>query len=248
MKAVFLCAGYGTRLYPLTKEQPKALLSIAGEAILTHLLRKLEPITGLDEAILVSNDRFYQQFCDWKKAVKTKLAITVINDGTKKPDERLGAIQDLKLGLERGGANTDILVLASDNLFDSDLLSFAAFALKKKPGATVGVYDVQDKVLAQKYGLIKTDSSGKIAAFFEKPKNPPTTLASMGIYFLPLETLRHIDRYLETNRNPDAPGYYMSWLSKEIDLFAYRFSGIWFDIGDLDSYQKADHYFRSRGN
>ena len=245
MKTIFLCAGYGTRLYPLTENQPKALLSIGREPLLTHLLRKLEDISSLEHVIIISNDRFYHHFCEWRQAVKQNIPITIINDGTLDPDHRLGAIQDLKLGLKEGASDTDVLVLAGDNFFDADLEPFLSFAETKKPFVSVGVYDVKDRALARKYGLIKTDSSGKITAFFEKPKDPPTTLASMGIYYLPKDSLRHVDRYLETNRNPDAPGYYMSWLAKENGVFAYQFSGAWFDIGDLNSYHGADQYFQA---
>lgn len=245
MRTVILCAGYGTRLYPLTKDRPKALLSIAGEAVLTHLVRKLEPIDDLGSVCVVSNNLFYKAFSKWHVTLKSKLTITVINDGTKDPEHRLGAIQDLKLGLGDGTLEEDALVLAGDNLFDSDLESFVSYARGKKLGASVGVYDVRDRTLAQKYGLIKTDLSGKITDFFEKPKDPPTTLASMGIYYLPKESLTYLDRYLEANRNPDAPGYFIAWLAKEIDVFVFRFQGVWFDIGDIDSYRKADQHFQA---
>ena len=247
MKAVFLCAGYGTRLYPLTVEKPKPLLPIAGEALLTHLLRKLESIASIDQVVVVSNDRFYRHFCDWQAGIRTSKRVTVLNDGTKDPEHRLGAIQDLKLGWCHEGSDTDLLAFAGDNLFDADLFPFISFAESMRPGACVGVYDVKDRNLAQKYGLIKTDTSGKIIAFFEKPKDPPTTRASMGIYFLPKETFQLMDRYLKANQNPDAPGYYIGWLSKETNVFAYRFSGTWFDIGDLDSYQRADEFLKAHG-
>ena len=245
MKVVFLCAGYGTRLYPLTEDQPKPLLPIGDEALLTHLFRKLEPIETLESILVISNGRFYDHFCRWQKTLKTKKPVRILNDKTMNPDDRLAAIQDLKLGLEQEGKDHDFLVLAGDNLFDSELIPFVSFAQTKRPYASVGVYDVRDKTLAQKYGLIKTDSSGKITAFFEKPKDPPTTLASMGIYYFPKETLHFVDRYLEANRNPDAPGFYMSWLAKESSVFAFQFSGTWFDIGDLNSYHQADEYFKA---
>ena len=247
MKAVFLCAGYGTRLYPLTEDRPKPLLEVADEVLLTHLLKKLDSLSSLEDVVVISNDRFYAHFCRWQETLNSKRSIRIINDGTRDPDHRLGAIQDLKLGLEEGKKNADTLVIAGDNLFDSDFSRFVSFSESKRPSVCVGVYDVKDRVLAQKYGLIKTDSSGKISAFFEKPKDPPTTLASMGIYYLPKETLPLVDRYLETNRNPDAPGHYISWLCGQTDVFAFPFEGVWFDIGDLSSYQKADQYFRTRG-
>ncbi len=243
MKAIFLCAGYGTRLYPLTKDCPKSLLLIAGEALLNHLVRKLEAIPELDHIILISNARFYEQFVQWQKQFKTSCKISVINDGTSDNEHRLGAIQDLKLGMNLV-PGSDLLVLAGDNLFDSNLSPFIQYA-QSKSSPTIGFYDVHDRELAKKYGLIKTDSSGKIMAFFEKPSDPPTTLASMGIYYLPQDTLNLVDRYLAENQNPDAPGFYISWLANKTDVYAFPFHGAWFDIGDLSSYYKADEFFKT---
>lgn len=246
MNAIFLCAGYGTRLYPLTKDKPKPLLSIGGRALLDHLIEKLEAIRSLDQIVIVSNARFYDQFVEWQKTTPTKKKITIVNDGTTDNDNRLGAIPDLKLGMKALVKESDLMVLAGDNLFDADLSEFASYVASKRPAATVGVYDVQDRGLATKYGLIKTDSSGKIIAFLEKPKDPPTTLASMGIYFFPKETLAYVDRYLQSNGNSDAPGFYISWLTEQIDVYAFPFKGTWFDIGDLNSYYKADEFFKSK--
>jgi len=243
MKAVFLCAGYGTRLYPLTKDRPKALLPIGGKPLLNHLLNKLEPIQGIHHVILVSNGRFYDSFCEWKKSVNTTKKLSVLNDGTMDNEHRLGAIRDLKLALEQERVEDDVLILASDNLFDAELVPFVSFAEKKKAAAAVGVYDVGDRALATKYGLIQTNSEHKVTGFFEKPKDPPTTLASMGIYYLSKASLPLLDQYLETDQKADAPGFYIGWLSKQTEMYAFPFQGKWFDIGDLNSYENADQYF-----
>lgn len=248
MNVVFLCAGYGTRLYPLTKDKPKSLLLIAGEPLLKHLIKRLERIQSLDQIVIVSNARFYEQFKAWQKTAPLKDKISIVNDGTTDNDHRLGAIPDLKLGIQALSKSSDLMVVAGDNLFDLDLSLFASFAESKRPAASVGVYDVKDRSLASKYGLIKMNSSGKITAFLEKPKDPPTTLASMGIYFFPRETLIYVDRYLETKGNPDAPGFYVSWLIQQIEVYAFRFNGTWFDIGDLNSYDKADEFFKTQKN
>jgi glucose-1-phosphate thymidylyltransferase len=247
MKAIFLCAGYGTRLYPLTKDKPKALLSIAGTPLLNYLLEKVEAVSQVDQVVLVTNNQFYQPFCSWQKSLKSRLKTTVLNDQTTNNDNRLGAIKDLKFALNEAKLNDDVLVLASDNLFDSDLNSFVNFASQKKTEAAVGVYDVKDRQLATKYGLIKMDADNRVTGFFEKPKEPSTTLASMGIYWLSQKTFPLLDRYLAANQNPDAPGHYFSWLSKQIGLYAYPVQGNWFDIGDIESYERADQYFNSIG-
>lgn len=248
MKAVLLCAGFATRLYPLTQDQPKSLLSIAGEPLLNHLIRRMEAISDLTEIILVSNGKFESLFNRWARELETSKRIRVVSDGTMDNEHRLGAIRDLALAIERGAVHEDVLVLAGDNLIDAELTPFISFAKAKKPAASLGIFDIGDLGLARKYGLVETDTSDRITRFLEKPDAPPTTWASTGIYFLPRETLMFISRYLETSKNPDAPGYYMSWLANEIQMYAFRFGGTWFDIGDLASYRKADRYFESKKN
>lgn len=246
MKVVLLCAGFGTRLYPLTEDLPKSLLQIAGRPLLDYLVRKLEVLKSVEQVVLVSNARFYDQFTAWHQKLKSPLPLALVNDGTMDPEHRLGAIRDLKLALGGDGLKDlkdDVLVLAGDNLFEAPLEPFVSFALRKSPAACVGVYQVANKTLAQKYGLIQTDSSGKITAFFEKPRDPPTLLASMGVYFFPHQTLVWMDQYLNEHQNPDAPGYFLSWLVSRCDLFAFRFPGMWLDIGDFNSYEKANQHF-----
>ena len=243
MRAVLLCAGFGTRLYPLTEDRPKSLLQVAGEPLLNYLVRELETIPLLHQVTLVANGRFYDQFCDWQRKLKSRPTLTIVNDRAGEPENRLGAIKDLQMALSAEKSDDDILVLAGDNLFDAGLEPFISFALSKRPAGSVGVYQVESRALAKKYGLIQTDSSDKITGFFEKPENPPTLLASMGVYFFPKETLSWIDCYLGEHKNLDAPGYYISWLIKQVPLFAFRFGGSWFDIGDFNSYQKANEHF-----
>lgn len=245
MKVILLCAGFGTRLYPLTERQAKALLPVAGEPLLNHLIKKLVPMKDLTEIILVSNGRFFGDFIQWKEAQAAPCPMTVINDHTMDNDHRLGAIRDLKLGIEEGKVDDDLLVLAGDNLFDLDLMGFVTTAKSRAPGISVGAYQLADRELAKKYGLIKTDSSDKIIQFLEKPKDPPTLLASMGVYYFPKASLHFINRFLEENKNMDAPGYYLAWLLNRADLYAYPFQkGLWFDVGDMNSYQKADQHFK----
>ncbi len=245
MKAILLCAGFGTRLYPLTEHQAKALLPIADEPLINHLMKKLVSAEELAEIVLISNGRFYDDFVRWSNARKTDCPIRIVNDHTMDNDHRLGAIRDLKLAIDEAGVDEDILVLAGDNLFDLDLTGFIASARSRRPAASVGAYQLADRELAKKYGLIKTDSSEKIISFLEKPKDPPTLLASMGVYYFPMEGLHWIGRFLEENKNMDAPGHYLAWLLDRSPIFAYPFrQGLWFDVGDMTSYEKADKHYR----
>ena len=66
MKCVLLCAGYATRMYPLTENFPKPLLDIKGKALIDYLIDDLEGNELIDEYIIVSNHKFIDYFNDWK--------------------------------------------------------------------------------------------------------------------------------------------------------------------------------------
>ena len=120
------------------------------------------------------------------------------------------------------------------------LYMFTDFGKKKRPHGVIAVYDVGDKELAKRYGLVKTDANGKILEFQEKPPQPATTLASSGIYWLPREIWSLLDTYISSGHNTDQPGHYMRWLAENSGLFAFSLRGKWLDIGDLASYQQAN--------
>ncbi len=246
MKAIVLCAGYATRLYPLTQNTPKPLLPVGSKPILEWILDQLKAIKELDAVYLVTNDKFAGHFEKWARTASFPWPVETVNDGTTSNDNRLGAIGDLAFVCKKKNiGEEDILVLAGDNFFDSSLKDFADFGKAKRPGAVIAVYDVKDKELAKQYGLVETGPDGKVKAFYEKPANPPTTLASCGVYWLPKETRLLLDRYLAAGNNPDQPGHYMRWLAETASLYATPIKGKWLDIGDLASYEQANAMFGS---
>lgn len=237
---ILLCAGYATRLYPLTQNQPKPLLPVGGRPILEWILERLE---GLDvgRVFIVTNHRFAGHFEEWAKASKCPWPIEVVDDQTTTNENRLGAIGDLCYVLkEKKIVKKDLLVIAGDNLFDFDLREFVRLAGGKRPHGAIAIYDVKDRELAKQYGLVRVEAGGRIAEFYEKPQDPPTTLASCGLYWLPAESLVSLDRYLADGHNADQPGHYMRWLAQTGGLFAIPLKGRWYDIGDRASYEKAN--------
>jgi glucose-1-phosphate thymidylyltransferase len=66
MKAIILAAGYATRLYPLTKDTPKPLLEIKGRPIIDYIIDKLVKLKSLDEVFVVTNDKFFKSFLEWR--------------------------------------------------------------------------------------------------------------------------------------------------------------------------------------
>ncbi len=87
--------------------------------------------------------------------------------------------------------------------------------------------------------MIRIDPSGRITAIDEKPDNPATPYASMGIYYFPRASIRLIREYLRSPEKKDAPGHYAAWLLGKMPLFARVFKGRWYDIGSFDQLEEA---------
>lgn len=244
MKGILLCAGYGTRLHPLTENQPKPLLPVGGKPILEHLLEKMEGLSGLDEVFIVSNERFFQHFQAWAGTKQFPWRVEVVNDGTRTNESRLGAVGDLRFVVQKYRLTDDLLLFAGDNLFLCNLQPFVSFAEAHRPSASLAVIDVKERDLARQYGIVKTEREGKITEFFEKPADPPSTLASTGGYWFAGERLDLLDRYISEGHNADRLGDYIAWLAKVDRVYAFPLAGKWYDIGDLRSYHEADRHLR----
>jgi len=246
MDVIVLCAGYATRLYPLTRNKPKALLPVAGKPILEHILTHLEQLTEIDHIYIVTNHKFYTHFRKWSASWKGHVGVQVVNDGTKSNATRLGSIGDMAYVVRRKKISSDLLVIAGDNLFDDDLKRFQKIAQRRKNGISVAVTNVRSKQLARQYGILEANSKGRVRSFLEKPENPPSTLASAGIYYLPKRGLGWLKRFLVLYRKADALGFFIKWLVENHVVYAYTLKGKWFDIGDHKSLKEANQLFKKR--
>lgn len=247
MKALILAAGYATRLYPLTKDRPKPLLLVGRKTIIDYLMEKLEGIAEIDTIYIVTNEKFHGAFEGWLKARRSKKKTVIENDGSTANENRLGAIGDIRLVLERHKIYDDMIVLAGDNVFDWGLKEFTDFA-KEKPGSLAfGAYDIGDRTRAARtYGVVEIDKSGDIVNFIEKPETPPTSFIATGVYYFPQDKLNLITQYLKVGNEKDAPGHFIQWVHKKHEVRCRVFKGTWFDVGDLDSYRKANIFFQGK--
>ena len=245
MKILILAAGYATRLYPLTLTKPKPLLDVAGRPMIEHVLDHIAPIPGIDRVYVVTNDKFaapFQQWADGYRATKSKLNFTIINDGSTDDTNKLGAIGDLNLVLEREQVDDDLIVVAGDNLFSESIEAFGKFC-REKNAPVLGVYDVGDLEAIKKYNAITIDDGGRITYFEEKPKVPQSTLTGIALYFYPRATLPLIRQYVAEGNNPDQPGRLVQWLYPRTPFYTWRVPGLWFDIGSKETLAEANEIF-----
>lgn len=241
MKAIVLAAGYGTRLYPLTKDKPKMLLPIAGRPLIDYMIEKLDAVDEISEFLVVTNHRFAEVLSKWADSAPTDKPIRIIDDGTMSNEDRLGAIDDIRYVLGDAEVTEDHLVVAGDNLFGFDPNSLLEFYRSKGDGsAVVGLKDMAGSKMISQYSVVELDEDNKVVRFEEKPANPKTSLICICLYIFPADNRDLIDKYLLEGNNPDAPGYYLQWLHTRRDVYGFVFSESWFDIGDIDSYDEAN--------
>jgi glucose-1-phosphate thymidylyltransferase len=241
MRAIILAAGYATRLRPLTDTIPKQLLPVGGRPMLDWVCDRVGEVT--DDVELVTNARFADDFREW---AKRRGGVTVHDDGTRSNEDRLGAIGDIAFVLERTGTDDDLLVIAGDNLFDFALGDFVAFTRGKGVASAVAVYDCGDLELATQYGVVDSDENDRVVGFEEKPSEPRSTLVATAAYVYQQEHVPHVARYLDEGNPPDQPGRLIAWLYPREPVYAYRFAGPWFDIGNPEQLLEADNHWRER--
>lgn len=247
MKVVILAAGYAVRMHPLTLKTSKTLLAINGRKIIDRILDKIAALEyPVDSIYIVTNAKFFENFAAWLKKSKYRKRISIINDGTITNETRLGAIQDLEMAVKSVFINDDTLVIAGDNLFDFDINKFVKFAARNSNGVSVALHDVKDRNAAKNFGVVGIDADNRVVDFEEKPPDPKSTLISSGIYYFPGEKLSLIDEYVRMQSKLDAPGYYISWLSKVDKVYGFTFLEDWYDIGNIESYKKADSEYREK--
>jgi glucose-1-phosphate thymidylyltransferase len=236
VKAILLCAGYATRLRPLTEDFPKPLLPVGGRPMLDWILDRVVEVT--DDVHVVTNRRFAADFERWSAG-----RATVHDDGTTSNEDRLGAIGDVRFVLDRIGREDDVLVIAGDNLFDYSLADYAAWWRGKDVASAVAVHDVADLELVRQYSVVEMDADERIVAFVEKPAEPQSTLCATATYIYDREHLPLLEAY---PGDPDKSGSLVEWLHERAPVYGYRFEGEWLDIGDRAQLLEADNRLRRR--
>jgi len=268
LNVVFLGAGFGTRLKDLINTA-KALVPKGKdrETLLEKLLNQLSKIPEPLAITLISNGVFFDQFKDaidqlkrlWQQAdAPIDLNIDVINNQAMTSNQRLGAIGDSIEVIDRMDwweANKDVLILSSDTeIPDRTLMEFAKFAQAHPDGFCTIVRDMGDKTeIAGKLGCAVPDPSNpeRMIDFVEKPTDPPSTLASIPMYYWPknlLGKLKEYQTYINEkyhndpeNRQKylDAPGRIIPWLIEQgVPVYMHVITGPTLDISSPESLNK----------
>lgn len=242
MICLVLAAGYATRLYPLTENFPKPLLKVGEKTILNWLLDDVNQLDEVSEIVVISNHKFISHFQDWAKQQSFIKQLIVLDDGSLDNDHRLGAVKDMIFAREQLNIQDDLLVLAGDNVLDFSLREFIDF-VKEKKTSCVMCHEENDLAKQQRTAIIVKDSEDLIVSYEEKPKIPKGNLAVPPFYYYLRCDAARMEEAIMAGCSADAPGSFAAWLSKQTNVHAWTMSGRRHDIGDLNSYQKAQNLF-----
>ena len=241
MKCLILAAGYATRLYPLTENFPKPLLTVGDKAILDWLVDDIDTAGQVDEYIVISNHKYAHHFASWAKGKRQK--ITVVDDGTSTNETRLGAVKDIQYAIDQLGLAEDMLVIAGDNVLDFSLTRFMEYAKQKETSCIMRYYEPEDKKLC-KCGVVTIDENDKVLHMAEKPSAPATHWCCPPFYYYTAADACLVQKGIDSGCGTDAPGSYIAWLCTQTAVHAMEMPGRRYDIGNLESYEQVKKEFR----
>jgi len=134
------------------------------------------------------------------------------------------------------------LILSGDHIYKMDYNPLLRFHQDKQADVTIGVIEVPLEE-APRFGLLVTDDDGRVVEFQEKPSQPRSTLASMGIYVFGTEVLAERlaqDARLHNSSHDFGQDVLPRMLERGDRLYAYLFTGYWVDVGTVQAYWEAN--------
>lgn len=245
MKGIILAGGAGTRLYPLTKATSKQLLPIHDKPMIYYPLSVLM-LAGIREILLISTPEDLPNF---KRLLGTgeDLGISLSYIEQPSPD---GLAQAFILGADFIGID-DVCLVLGDNIFYghgfSNLLATSLRNVKEAQQATVFGYYVQDP---ERYGVVAFDKEGNAQSIEEKPTQPKSNYAVVGLYFYPnsvieiAKTLKPSDRgELEITAVNQV---YLKRGNLKVEVMGRGFA--WLDTGTHEALLDASNYIQTIEN
>ena len=239
MDSIVLAGGFAKRMLPLTKNKPKQLLDVAGEPMLSHVLKSLEEISP-ERVIISVNSFFSSHFSQFIDDYSGPLNLQLFVESSENEEEKLGALGALNLLFSELNITGPVFIAGGDNLSNFDLSAMVSKS-ERTNRDVIGLYDVEDNNLAKLYGIAELKSD-RIVDFVEKPSEPKSTLAATAYWLLSTDGISNFFDYINSGGDRDALGNFLAWNIKRNEVLSVSYRGTWYDIGDLESYKSAQKW------
>jgi mannose-1-phosphate guanylyltransferase / phosphomannomutase len=228
MKAVVMAGGEGTRLRPLTSNQPKPMVPIVGKPCMEHILELLKA-HGFEEVIVTV--AFLPQAIRTYFGSGENVGVAIEYSVEESPLGTAGSVR-----LASDALDDTFLVISGDALCDINLTALVDFHREKGSSVTIGLKSVENPL---EFGIVVTDEDGRIERFLEKPSwgQVFSDTINTGIYVLEPEVLRHVP----TDRPYDfSKELFPLLLEMGRPMYGFVVDGYWQDIGNLDQFRQAN--------
>ncbi|HEY1699973.1 MAG TPA: mannose-1-phosphate guanyltransferase [Trebonia sp.] len=228
MKAVVMAGGEGTRLRPMTANQPKPLLPVANRPIMEHVLRLLKR-HGFDETVVTVQFLAAMVRNYFGDGEDVGLSLQYATEET--PLGTAGSVKNAEEALK----DDTFLVISGDALTDMDLSEMTRFHKESGALVTVGLTRVPDPL---EFGIVIADDDGRIQRFLEKPTwgQVFSDTVNTGVYIMEPEVLAEVSAKESVDWSHDV---FPKLLQRGAPIYGYISDKYWEDVGTLESYLKA---------
>lgn len=235
MKGIILAGGSGTRLYPLTKITSKQLLPVYDKPMIYYPLSTLM-LFGIRDVLIISTPQDTPNI-ERLFANGEKLGMNISYAVQEEPK---GIVQAFTIAADFIG-NDDVCLILGDNIFYmGEQFHFFKQEVEKNQGkmATIFAYHVSDP---ERFGVVEFDKDYKVISIEEKPKNPKSNYASVGLYFYPGDVVEKAKTLIPSARGEfeitDLNNLYLK--EGRVSVVPMKRGNAWLDAGTPDSLMES---------
>ena len=252
MLAMILAGGRGSRLHELTNKVAKPAVAYGGKYRIVDFPLSNCANSGIDVVGVLTQYESIQLnsyvSAGGRWGLDAKDSGVYVLPPREKADSNLDVYRGTADAISQNIDFIDsfdpeyLLILSGDHIYKMNYSKMLAYHKEQKADATIAVIPVPMKE-ASRFGIMNTDEDGRIVEFEEKPKEPKSNLASMGIYIFTWKTLRKLlvaDAKSETSSHDFGKDIIPALIDGGKSVFAYKFEGYWKDVGTIDSLWEAN--------